>query len=160
VDEDPPADSRAAVITWKAVPAVCAVACVVFLIAVAVVPTAADRITCGLAAAFFAVAALANFSKRYELDQGSLVIRRGFATQTIILGELTSVEAVSVKASQGRVYWHVVLEDRQGTRVRLSFLHTAPDAREHFLMALTPFAYAPGVRLTGPVDRAMAGTLW
>jgi hypothetical protein len=63
-------------------------------------------------------------------------------------------------ASHGRVFWHLVLEDRQGTRVRLSFLRTGPGVRQHFLMALMPFAYAPGVRLEGPVDRAMAGTLW
>jgi hypothetical protein len=65
-----------------------------------------------------------------------------------------------MRASHGRVYWHLVLEDRRGTRVRLSFLHTAPDTRQDFLTALMPFAYAPGVRLAGPVDRAMTGTLW
>lgn len=44
--------------------------------------------------------------------------------------------------------------------MRLSFLHTAPDARQAFLAALAPFALAPDVHLAGPIGQAMAGTLW
>jgi hypothetical protein len=160
VAEDPPADSPAAVITWRALPAICTAACAVFLLGALVVGTAPERVTWGLVAVFFAVAALANFRRRYELGQGHLLICGVFTRHRIILSELTSVEAVPVRASHGRVYWHLVLEDRRGTRVRLSFLHTTPDTRQDFLTALMPFAYAPGVRLTGPVDRAMTGTLW
>jgi hypothetical protein len=155
VDEDSPAGSQPAVITWRVLPAVCAAASVLFLIlALAAIPW------WGLLAAFFAIGAVVNFRKRYELSQGQLVIRRTFSAHTVILGELTSVEAVPMRGSGGRVYWQLVLEDRQGTRVRLSFLHTALDPRRRFLAALLPFASAPNVRLEGPVDRAMAGTLW
>jgi len=109
---------------------------------------------------FFAVGAFYNFRRRYELSQGRLLVCQGFTRRRIILSELASAEAVPMTASHGRVFWHLVLEDRQGTRVRLSFLHTGPGVRQHFLAALRPFAYAPGVRLEGPIDRAMAGSLW
>jgi hypothetical protein len=160
MDENPLADSMAVVITWRVLPSVCTAACAVFFLLALVVSSPAERIAWGLAAVFFAAGAIYNFRRRYELSQGHLLVRQAFTRRRIILSELTSVEAVPMTASRGRVFWHLVLEDRQGTRARLSLLHTEPGVRRHFLTALMPFAYAPGVRLEGPVDRAMAGTLW
>lgn len=158
MEENSPAGAHDAVITWRVLPAVCAGVCAVFLILALAARSAA--LLFGLIAVFFAVAAVANFRKRYALSHDRLVITRVFSTHTVILSELASVEAVPMKASGGRVFWHLILEDRQGTRVRLSFLHTAPATREQFLTALRPFAAAPNVRLGGPVDRGLAGTLW
>ena len=160
VDENPLADSTAAVITWRVLPSVCTAAGAVFFLLALVVPSPAERIAWGLVAVLLAAGAAYNFRRRYELSQGQLLVRQAFTRHTIILSELTSVEAVSMTASHGRVFWHLVLEDRQGTRVRLSFLHTGPDVRQRFLAALTPFASAPGVHREGPVGQAMAGTLW
>jgi hypothetical protein len=161
MEEDPPAGPSAVVITWRTIPAICAVACAVLLvIALANISHGSGWILWGAVAVFFAAGALSGFRRRYELTQEHLVIRRVFTRHTIILSELTSVEAVPMNASQGRRYWHLVLEDREGTRVRLSFLHTAPDVRQEFLTALTPFALAPGVHLGGPIGDALAGRLW
>jgi hypothetical protein len=160
VDESPLADSTAVVITWRVLPSVCSGACAVFFVLALVVSSLAERIAWGLAAVFFAAGAVYNFRRRYELSQGHLLVRRTFTRYKIILSELTSAEAVPMTASHGRVFWHLILEDRQGTRVRLSFLRTEPGVRQQFLAALMPFAYAPGVHLEGPIDQAMAGTLW
>jgi hypothetical protein len=79
VDEDLPADNPAIVITWRALPAVCTAACAVFLLVALVVAfSAPERVTCGLLAVFFAVAALVNFRRRYELGQG----HAGFSPDT------------------------------------------------------------------------------
>jgi hypothetical protein len=160
VDENSIVDSTAVVITWRLLPSVCTAACAVFFLLALVVSPPAERIAWGLAAVFFAAGAFYNFRRRYELSQGHVLVRRAFTWHKIILSELTSVEAVPMRASHGRVFWHLVLEDRQGTRVRLSFLRTEPSVRQHFLAALMPFAYAPGVHRDGPIDQAMAGALW
>jgi hypothetical protein len=160
VDEDSPASSPDAVITWRTLPAVCAAACAVFVIIALVVSSTAEGIMWGAVALFFAAGAVYNYRRRYEVSQGDLLIQRTFTSQKVILSELVSVEAIPMRSSRGRVFWHLVLEDRRGTRVRMSFLHTAPGARQHFLKALMPFASAPDVYIEGPVDRAMAGTLW
>jgi hypothetical protein len=161
MDEDPPAGPPAVVITWRVIPSVSAVACAVLLVlALANVSHDSEWILWGALAAFFAAGALSGFRRRYTLTQEHLVIRRAFTRHTIILSELTSVEAIPVIASRGRRYWHLVVEDREGTRVRLSFLHTAPDVRQEFLTALAPFALAPGVHLKGPIGHALAGRLW
>lgn len=109
MDENPPAGSPAVVITWRVLPSVCTAACAIFLL-LALIDAAAgsERIIWGIIAVFFAAGALSGFRRRYALSQGQLVIRRVFTRHRIILSELTSVEAVRMITSRGRVYWHLL----------------------------------------------------
>jgi hypothetical protein len=156
---EPSNTPQSVVVTWRVLAWVCVAVAAAGIIAFAATANA-GRIAFALFAAFFAVGAWSNFAKRYEVHAGRLVIRRALSRRTLELGRLVAAEAVEVRASRGRVFWQLVLQDMAGTRVRMSLLHADSDARAEFLFALAPFVKGPGVTRTGPIDRALRGEIW
>jgi hypothetical protein len=156
---EPSNTSQSVVVTWRVLAWVCVAGTTVSIIAFAATANA-GRIVFALFAAFFAAGAWSNFAKRYEVHAGRLVVRRALSRRTLELVRLVAAEAVEVRASRGRVFWHLVLEDTAGTRVRMSLLYANSEARAEFLFALAPFVTGPGVTRAGPIDRALRGELW
>lgn len=145
---------------WVLVPWLCVVCSAGFAIAALAVSSLEPRILLAVVAVFFALGAWANFSRRYELRPGELLVSSGVRRRTVDLTDLAAADAVRMTASGGRVFWHLMLTDRQGTRVRLTFQNTHPDQRRRFLTALTPYLMAADVNLSGPIDEALLGRLW
>jgi len=147
------------IVRWQLTPSICVAAGVVFAV-MAVADSPFPWIVALLLSVFFWAGAVSGFRRRYEVRQDQLIIVRAFTRRTIVLSQLVSAEVVPMKASQGRVFWHLILNDQHNTSGRMSLRGTSRELRSAFLSAITPYVLAPDVHRSGRLADLLAGALW
>lgn len=159
--ESPAASEHAqhVIVRWQLVPSFCVAAAVVFGF-MAVADSPFPWIVALLLAIFFVAGAVSGFRRRYEVREDQLIIVRAFSRRTIVLSQLVSAEVVPMVASQGRVFWHLILDDQHTSSGRMSLRGTSRELRSAFLSAITPYVLAPDVHRSGRLVDLLAGVIW
>jgi hypothetical protein len=159
-NEVPDTGDTPVILKWQLLPWLATVAAIVVAIVSLAVLHSAAKATFGFFSLMLGLVALSNFLRTYTVYKDQLTVSRVFLRRTVVLNQLVSAEVVAVKASQGRVLWHLVLKDKQGTKVRMDLAYAPPETRRRFLSALAPYIMAPGVYRSGNIREALMGTLW
>jgi len=117
---------------------------------------AVSRVVAGVLGAVVVLAALAGLASWTEI-QGSQITAHSLRGRRILrLDRLASADYAVGRGRYGRTET-LTLTDQAGTRVALLLSGYGKVARQRTLAALGPVVMAPGVRRSGPIERAFQG---